>query len=191
VKAIKDKMVALKAYARQVQDQDMERCACEIRLRAEDALGERLKEAKKSKLRRGPGGNVRSSLRQRKDEDPRTLKELGITEGQSMQYQQMAAISKEEFERRLEYVTRDPRRASTEKILKPIPKFGSEPKWSKRENICSETSAWLDGVKHCEPIDKLRTVKPTGGFRTGIQEELAIAETYMAGLMQLRKEGII
>jgi hypothetical protein len=78
---------------RQVNDQDMERWAVEIRLRAESRLGEMLKEAKQTKQRRVRGqSRIMSRQQDMTMESPKPLAELGITYNKSSQYQQMAAI---------------------------------------------------------------------------------------------------
>ena len=114
---------------------------CEIRMRAERCLGEMLKESKKNK-----GGRPSKNPSTQGDGlSPKTLNELGISRDQSSQYQQMAELPPREFEKRLDYVTRDPRRASTEKLLKPIPTTAPEPEWSARKNIWTETMGWFSG----------------------------------------------
>ncbi len=52
--------------------------------------------------RQGHEGDIKSKSLQREIDRPKTLKDLAITDNQSSQYQQMAAIPEDEFERGLE-----------------------------------------------------------------------------------------
>jgi hypothetical protein len=90
VKDIRDKAVALEHYARQAQNTDAERRACEIRLRAERKAGQLLAKMPKANGAKGnPGGRgsriVRSS-------DTTTLADLGISKDQSSQWQKLGAM---------------------------------------------------------------------------------------------------
>jgi len=52
-------------------------------------------------------------------------------------------------------------------------------------------SGWLGRVRDLRPLDDLKRVRPTGGAREALRENLLDAETYMKGLKRLRKEGWI
>jgi hypothetical protein len=82
MKNIRDKAVALEHYARQAQNTDAERRACEIRLRAERKAGQLL--AKQN----NHGGDRRSISRSPET----TLKDLGISRDQSSQWQKAAQV---------------------------------------------------------------------------------------------------
>lgn len=127
VKAIKGKMVALAVYARQVNDHAMEKWAMEIRFRAERGFGQLLRETGKGNERQTIGRPKKMSTHDDIILPPRKLKDLGISRDQSSDYQKMAAIPEDEFEKRLEYAKRDPRSASTEKMLKPVPQCSPDP----------------------------------------------------------------
>ena len=97
VKEIHDKAAAIKAYARQVNDRQMELDASEIRLRAERRLGEMLREQKEAVgMNRGASaGGVKESSRgtytEPRDTTP-TLAEVGIDKKLSSRAQSIAAI---------------------------------------------------------------------------------------------------
>jgi N6-adenosine-specific RNA methylase IME4 len=101
VKDIRDKALALEAYARQANDAEMQRWAAEIKLRAERKAGEILRAMEKH-----TGGdairarcNDVSELNQNPIVSiPPTLKELGITHRQSSDWQRLAATPLEVFE---------------------------------------------------------------------------------------------
>jgi len=88
VKDIHDKARAIEMDARQAQNSEAERQACEIRLRAERKCGELLGEQFD---RTGRG-------RPEKVSDDTTLPEANISRDQSSQWQRLAAIPPAEFE---------------------------------------------------------------------------------------------
>ncbi len=79
VKDIRDKAIAIQMYARQAQNVELERQACEIRLRVERRSGQLLAEMEKAK---GSAGNQYTGPVERADRS-KTLPELGITRDQS------------------------------------------------------------------------------------------------------------
>jgi hypothetical protein len=135
------------------------------------------------KQRNGRGGDRKSISSQHEIDSRKRLKDLGVTYDQTSQYQQMAAIPEEEFEVRLAHAKRDPRTASTQKMLKPVPQYTEDPEpeqW-KRQDIWATTNGWLYDAKKCEPVSTLQAVPPTGGLRAGIQRNLAPAPGHIAG----------
>lgn len=90
VKDIRDKAVALEHYARQAQNTDAERRACEIRLRAERKAGKLLAQLT-------PKRGVRSPEEQSATKGA-ALDELGISRKQSAQWQKLGAIPQREFD---------------------------------------------------------------------------------------------
>jgi len=90
---------ALEVYAAQALNMDAERQAIEIRIRAERRAGEMLAEMKKT-------GQRDSGRGKRKAESGTTmplpkLADLGISADQSSNWQQLAAVPQETFERSL------------------------------------------------------------------------------------------
>jgi hypothetical protein len=87
VKEIRDKAVALEAYAKQAKNTEAERRACEIRLRAERKAGQLLAKTVKR------GGS--------KSRGP-TLKPSGISKEQSANWQKLGAVPQADFDLALE-----------------------------------------------------------------------------------------
>jgi hypothetical protein len=96
VKDIRDKAVALEHYARQAQNTDAERRACEIRLRAERKAGQLLAKMPKANGAREPRTH-RGSTQSSGTTAP-TLKDLGISRDQSSQWQKLGALPQREFD---------------------------------------------------------------------------------------------
>jgi len=77
VKDMRDKAIAIQTYARQAQNVELERQACEIRLRAERRAGQLLKVMDKAKA--APGNQYSGPVQQDDRSTPATLDDLGIT----------------------------------------------------------------------------------------------------------------
>lgn len=106
VKDIRDKMVALAAYARQAKDTELISYATEIRLRAERRLGQMLKEQKETVgLNQGTAGKGRPRIGGSREELPKdnrpTLASAGIDKKLSARAQKTAAIPEKAFEDRM------------------------------------------------------------------------------------------
>jgi hypothetical protein len=104
VKDIRDKAVALEAYARQAKDTEMLKHATEIRLRAERRAGELLTQMPKHQ-----GGRPEKTAPERgavSDVEvarPMTLAEMGVTDNQSSKWQKLASLSDDKFEVRVDH----------------------------------------------------------------------------------------
>jgi hypothetical protein len=92
VKDIRDKAVALEHYARQAQNTDAERRACEIRLRAERKAGQLL-----AKMPKHNGGRP-SKTAAPEAAVLETLKDLGISDKQSSQWQKLGKVPQRQFD---------------------------------------------------------------------------------------------
>lgn len=115
VKDLRDKAIALEHYARQAQNVDAERKAIEIRIRAERRAGQLLAEMERKPtagLKRGP-----SVQHERTDSEyAETKTEAKISDTQAHRWQQLAAMPREDFERKLQ----DPLiKPSTTGLIKP------------------------------------------------------------------------
>ena len=95
VKDIRDKAMAFEAYCKQARNTEAERRACEIRLRAERKAGALLAEkeraqGRRSDLQTSSNGGAKSFKEQ--------LDEHGISKRSAERWQQLAAVSEDEFE---------------------------------------------------------------------------------------------
>ncbi len=103
VKDIRDKAEAMRAYAHQAKNRQLEVDAAEIRMRAERRLGELIVAQKETVgLNTGTAGKGRPSLGGANEEPPKdtrpTLAEAGIDKKLSSRAQKLAAVPKDEFE---------------------------------------------------------------------------------------------
>jgi hypothetical protein len=116
VKAIHNNAEALKAAARKLKDKTAEAAAHEIRMRAERALGQLMKQQKKSVGFNKGGGDQRSKHRDSKkpgDAKP-TLTQAGINKNVANRARNAAKPSDQEFEQKVA--------AEKEQIKSPKPK---------------------------------------------------------------------
>jgi hypothetical protein len=96
VKDIRDKAMALEAYARQAKNVEAERHASGIRLRAERKAGQLLKVMAKAKQRE-TGGKPKRSHRA----TVKKLADLGVSKTQSSRWQHLADVPEAKFEQAL------------------------------------------------------------------------------------------
>lgn len=123
VKDIRDKAVALEAYAKQANNLEAERQCALIRVRAERKCGQMLRDAPKQAGARGTGSNQYQVVESNEATPPKTLSELGITKDQSSTWQKLAEVPEKEFE---EAITLPGTKPSARHIIKP--KDEPEPK---------------------------------------------------------------
>ena len=95
VKNIRDKAVAMQAYAKQAKDFDLIEKATEVRIRAERRAGEILADMGERGERAKGGGDLRKELR------PATLSSLGVTNTESSRWQALARLDEDAFELRV------------------------------------------------------------------------------------------
>ncbi len=93
VKDIRDKAQAMAAYARQARDTEMVQWATEIKVRAERRAGQMLAELPKAK-----GEILRGHTMGPRENDVKTLADMGITKNESARWQKLAAVNEAQFE---------------------------------------------------------------------------------------------
>lgn len=93
VKDVKDKAEALRLYARQANDRDMEVWASEIKLRAVRRIGEL-----SARLEKAPSGRAAVSLTYDGTSKLDALESAGISKSAANRYEQVAAIPEAQFE---------------------------------------------------------------------------------------------
>lgn len=191
-KEIRDKALALAAYARQAKDRDLMRWAAEIKIRAERRCGQLLREMASTGQRHN-GKNpqtLRHSRASERSTPVETLTEIGVSRQQSSDWQQLANVSEPEFERRLTQAKRDPQTMTTTRILHGAQSPSSEPDPFQQEHeLWAPVLTWLDDAGRMPPLQELRRVKPTGGVRNVLKKRLLVVAGYVRGLERLRKEG--
>lgn len=110
-KDIRDKAVALEAYARQAKDRELQQWAAEIRLRAERRTGQLLRAMPKH-----PGGNPNLCSHA---QGLAKLSSMGISHHESSEWQRLATLSDDEFEQYFRSAhPDDPVRYTTKRILR-------------------------------------------------------------------------
>lgn len=102
VKAIRDKAVAMQAYARQAKDTTLITQATDIRMRAERRAGELLIDMAERREREPKGGDRRSKSRPATLIAPPKLSDLGINKTQSSRWQELAKLDDDVFENKVE-----------------------------------------------------------------------------------------
>jgi N6-adenosine-specific RNA methylase IME4 len=115
-KSIRDKAVAMQAYAKQAKDSTLIIQATEIKMRAERRAGELLTEMKARGQREGAGGN-RKSKSQPAILIPK-LSDIGITATQSSRWQQLAALDDTHFEDKVSGASKRAYDGMTHRIIK-------------------------------------------------------------------------
>ena len=97
-KDIRDKAEAMRVYARQAKDRQLEVDAAEIRIRAERRLGELIKAQQETVGLAKGGGDTSTGTRKVPVQEPPTLTEAGISKNLSSRAQKLAAVPQDKFE---------------------------------------------------------------------------------------------
>jgi hypothetical protein len=187
-KEIRDKALAVVAYARQAQDRDLIIWASEIKVRAERKAGELLR-AMASTGQRRTGMDGRPAKATSIDVAFPKLKDLGVSQDQSTDWQQLAAIPDPEFERRMAWAARDPVTMTTAKLLRPVPTTTRPDPFEQEREVWAGVSGWLRGADALPDVARLKTVRLTGGAREALRAHLLTARRYITMLRRLQKEG--
>jgi protein gp37 len=114
VKRIRDKAVALQAYAKQAKDTDLIAKATDIRMRAERRAGELLIEMAERKERHSGRGDQKTGSQAATPK----LKDLDINKTQSSRWQALAALDHDQFEARVEGASKQAYDRMTHQFLK-------------------------------------------------------------------------
>ncbi len=117
VKDIRDKSLAMEAYARQAKDTGLMQMAAESKVRAERRLGEMLRE-QKAAGGMATGGQPYQSTGSTAEPVAPTLAEVGIDKKLSMRSQQLAAMPEQHFEAAIASAKETARAVSTTYMLR-------------------------------------------------------------------------
>jgi hypothetical protein len=175
VKDIRDKAVALEAYAKQANNHEAERQCGLIRVRAERKCGQMLADREKPKGNRHVNSRTSEGTMLKNP----TLAQIGITPDQSSTWQKLANVPEEEFEKAAARPGRVPKAAAI--IKETNPDLPNEPMprmhpaaldwwgWLNR----MESGGWLD-----LPIDELLS-EMTDNMRRDAVPKLEILRRYL------------
>jgi hypothetical protein len=120
VKEIRDVSIALRAYARQANNHELEANAIEIRMRATRRMDQMRQEQKATVGLNKGGGDQRSKHRvKKKPGDLPTLKEAGIDKNLAHEGRRLGALSEQEFEQKVAEA-RDSVTSAVTKVVKSI-----------------------------------------------------------------------
>lgn len=115
VKDIRDKAIAMQAYARQAKDSTLIVQATEIRMRAERRAGELLIEMEDRGERRAHSQRSRAAT---SEPLPPKLADLGVSKTQSSRWQRLATLDPETFEDKVESASKRAYEAMTYRFVK-------------------------------------------------------------------------
>jgi N6-adenosine-specific RNA methylase IME4 len=155
VKAILDKTVALKEYARRASDRTGEIDFAEIRFHAERRLGEMIAAQKQTVgLNAGTRGQLKGrdasgAAEKAAPEDTRpTLADVGITSKLSSHSQKMAAIPEEQFQARIDS-WREEMAAGQTRVTMDLMRIGAEAEKAERRETRERV---LGGIQLAQPV---------------------------------------
>lgn len=183
VKDIRDKAMALEAYAKQAKNVKAEQQACEIRLRAERHAGRLLKVMAKSKERAKPGDVRPHQKRDGAAVGPSTLADLGVSKGQSSRWQKLADVPDADFERAVKGGEGKPTTNGIIAAHAPPPKVA--PVSNAALFVCGRLRDFeRDGYIDMAALDVLATMTPSM-----IDDVARLAPKVAAWLQKLAKEA--
>jgi hypothetical protein len=145
---IRNKAVALAAYAHEALNRDNKRKCIEVRLRADRKAGQLLKELASNGSRRSGHGDQKSESRHATPK----LADYGLNQDQSSNFQKLPDIPKERFEEEL----KKPGIPSTEQILSSV--YPDVPLVSPIKDVHCDAP----GPRHapyCQPLSSCLTLR--------------------------------
>lgn len=163
IKDIRDKAEALRQYAKQAGETlEVQNSVAEIKIRAERKAGEILKEMDRAKQGR-PHNKPTMTVGYSSVDQPAKIKlaDVGISHNQSSRWQQVAAISEEEFEEHIattKAANKELTSAGTQKLAKKI---------KKQKNRESRKQRNVELAKQHKVVDDIAAMRERFALHTG------------------------
>jgi N6-adenosine-specific RNA methylase IME4 len=185
VKAIRDKAVAMQAYAKQAKDTTLITQATEIRMRAERRAGELLIEMAERNEREPKGGNRRSKSQPATlIAPPPKLADLGINKTQSSRWQRLATLDPDVFEGKVEAAAKRGYNAMTYRLVKAEQIKQAKARHGKvieRGCTVDDLVALAESGKHfsviyADPAWPWKTWSPLGGTQSSVDHHYGTSE---------------
>jgi phage N-6-adenine-methyltransferase len=148
VKEIHDRAEALRAYARQAKNKELEIDAAEIRIRAERRLGQLLRQTEKAK------GRLLRGRQQRPREAVATLAEVGVSKDLSSRAQKLADVPEVVFDRKLE-AWREISEKENERVTTNLLKVGEKGQKHVRGTFGTNANEWFTPAEYIELARKV------------------------------------
>jgi hypothetical protein len=174
VKKIRDQAAALAEYARQAKNREAEQQCQEIRVRAEARWGDLYKASLKARAGRPPEN---SFPRESNFRGAPTLKDMGVSDKQSHEWQRLSDVPKDQFEEALANLE-NPSAAGVLEYVKPKPvtPVSDEALW-----LCGRLRDFeVKGYLARDPALALATMVPTM-----VEEVLRLAPQVSAWLAKI------
>lgn len=183
-KDIRDKAMAMAAYARQAKDQELLKWATEIKVRAERKCGEMLRDGPKNPGAKGIGPIVVAPCDRNRIQ---TLAQIGVTKTQSSRWQKLAAVPEDQFEQAVAAALEIAGEVTTEVII-AVREQNKEAKQRARESdLASRTQTAetrptieqadaIEWLSRQDPCDLLLTDPP---YSTDVDDIQAFAESWL------------
>lgn len=166
---IRDQAEAVRAYAAQAKDTELETYAAEIKLRAERRVGELLTHMAETGERAGRGEAQKSR--------PATIQldDLGVTKSQSSRWQQIAAVPEDAFEAHLSRKRKRHQPVSASETVRTLIK-AERKTHEEAERQSYQEQVGKQAREQLADVCDLRVASCVDLFRSGVQPDAVITD---------------